>query len=678
METDGSSAAVTVKAPGFKLPSVIKIYSEAEASGCCGVIVCRNVMERKHGLNVEEETSTKEELAKWEITNKLLKRHGCTAVRVSKPQDWKNVSGGVVLDSQSSHEVRSAIKSLVEDTERRQNMIHDLIKANNQLKEDVQLQQNRAARHEQKAKDLQKILDSVKTKIHDLEDNFISKTCKQQTQMKNLMKDKQMVQDQCQKHKEEIGDQEHQISLLKKRLSQAERAEEERKARQRKVFLHLVKRPLRENNVMDQQILDIIDGYERQVNQLQKALREYEVDDIPVRERKYSDQSLDLDASPNYKALLKSYQEQIKSARDKQELLMRENSQTQEELASRPTMKEFKHCKQQMRRLEKILLQNNISFRGKTRDQNKESVEQPLATSVQNLDQLPASECRQYLQDVCFHLNVLDLKDLITTATSNVKRAEKCSRLYKILTDIRSILGSQRAPKLVYKHSTRLQETDGPDYNEESDFLHLLPTIEMWAGQLLSLKALYRALNKLCERLLPHQQEMRETNESVRVEDLLLLVDTMIEDVGNSLQDGSRVSPHILQALVSHFQKLFDVPSLSGVYPRLNEVYSRMGEINNMMKNLRCVLGMDDKASCSALVHAVWEVCKELEEGESHKLNQIFGTLDIDSVINKIQEHEEFFPAFEGLIRKLLDVLEICRLEEILPEVRKLKKLASH
>lgn len=44
---------------------------------------------------------------------------------------------------------------------------------------------------------------------------------------------------------------------------------------------------------------------------------------------------------------------------------------------------------------------------------------------------------------------------------------------------------------------------------------------------------------------------------------------------------------YTLAAMVSHFQKLFDVTSLSGVYPRMNEVYTRLGEMTNAMRNLR-------------------------------------------------------------------------------------------
>lgn len=46
--------------------------------------------------------------------------------------------------------------------------------------------------------------------------------------------------------------------------------------------------------------------------------------------------------------------------------------------------------------------------------------------------------------------------------------------------------------------------------------------------------------------------------------------------------------------MVAHFQKLFDVTSLSGVYPRMNEVYTRLGEMTNMTRNLRDVLELGE------------------------------------------------------------------------------------
>ncbi|KAM5152613.1 centrosomal protein of 70 kDa [Mantella aurantiaca] len=609
------------------------------------------------------------ELSEWENINKLLKRHGCSAVRVSERDGY---SGGVSLDSQSSQALRSAIKSLVEDTERRQNLIHGLIQTNNQLKEDVRLQQDRAGRQEQKANELQRILDSVRAKIRNLEDDFIAKMRQQQTEMASLLQEKKVVHDRCQKHKEKLHEQEENITQLRKRLSQAVKAEEQRSANQKKAFLRLMKREPREN-ILDQQILDVIDGYERRVNELQSELRRYESHD-PVLERKSSDGSLDLDTTPNYKALIKSFQEQIKDGRRRNEELVRENDQIRREMESRPSAKEFRLYKQQMRKMEKILLQNNIRVRGMKKEKRDESSLDAETTDVTSVDRLSTAEYQLHLQNVCQELNVLDLKDLVPTAASNLRQAQTCTKLHKMLCDISSVISGPRAPLMLYKHNPR-----GGGTPDEADFIHIMPTVEMWAGQLLSLKALHRALRKLSERLLPDQTFSRshDSSDGVRVEELLLLVDTMLEDLESRKQDDGRISPHTLQALVSHFQKLFDVASLKGVYPRMNDVYSRLGEVNNAMKNLRNILGLDDAASVGSVVNAVWGICRNAEGGNGQKLQDVLGSMDIDSIINKIQEHEEFFPAFEGLVKGLLDILQIRHLEEILPEVLRLKELNS-
>lgn len=112
----------------------------------------------------------------------------------------------------------------------------------------------------------------------------------------------------------------------------------------------------------------------------------------------------------------------------------------------------------------------------------------------------------------------------------------------------------------------------------------------------------------------------RDSVEAVKVEDMMLLVDTMLENTSTDDEkvgvgevsayfyecvDKSRCSNiscvfqvlrsptrFTLSSMVSHFQKLFDVTSLSGVYPRMNEVYTRLGVMTNTMRNLRDVLDL--------------------------------------------------------------------------------------
>ncbi|XP_075687134.1 centrosomal protein of 70 kDa [Rhinoderma darwinii] len=486
------------------------------------------------------------ELSHWENINQILKRHGCAAARVS-PRD--DLSGGVALDLQASLALRTAIKSLVEDTERRQNLIHGLIQSNNRLKDDVRVQQDRAGRQEQRADNLQHILDSVKAKIRDLEDDFLSKMRRQQSEVTALLQEKDAAHEHCQKHKEKLREQEQSIAQLRKRLSQAVAAEDKRLEDGRKAFLRLIKRQPRDNNPLDHRILDVIDGYESRVQRLQDEIRKYETSEDPVLERNRSGGSLDLDTTPNYKALLKSYQEQIQDARRKQEQQLQDNSRLREEVEARPSVREFRVYKQQMRKMEKILNQNNLRCEDGCRGGTQE-IKEEAAVELHEADvlALPDGECQRHLQNVCRELGVQDLKDLLPVAASKVREAKTCSKLHKILSDVSSVLCGPRAPPLLFKLSTRLQETRGPDAMEESDFLHLRPTLELWAGQLMSLKALHRSLIKLSQKLQPDPQERtRASPDSVHVEELLLLVDTIVEDVESRTRVRTLLTPETMR-----------------------------------------------------------------------------------------------------------------------------------
>lgn len=150
----------------------------------------------------------------------------------------------------------------------------------------------------------------------------------------------------------------------------------------------------------------------------------------------------------------------------------------------------------------------------------------------------------------------------------------------------------------------------------------------------------------------------------------MLLVETLVENV--SADDKQKLrSPtrYTLASMVSHFQKLFDIPSLSGVYPRMNEVYTRLGEMTNTMKNLRNILGLDSKASPIDVVNQVSRLVS-LDPG--------LGEADIDSIIIKVKQHDEFFPAFHKLVTEILKILGVSHLDDILPALESLKKGLPH
>lgn len=63
-----------------------------------------------------------------------------------------------------------------------------------QIRNELQLEKNRAAHQEQRANDLEQIMESVKCKIGELEDESVNRVCQQQNQMKDLQKEHRTLQ----------------------------------------------------------------------------------------------------------------------------------------------------------------------------------------------------------------------------------------------------------------------------------------------------------------------------------------------------------------------------------------------------------------------------------------------------------------------------------------------------
>ncbi|XP_069636995.1 centrosomal protein of 70 kDa isoform X3 [Haliaeetus albicilla] len=565
-------------------------------------------------------TELQQEKAEWENLNKLLMRRGLKPVSLAAPQSCRNISDMIVLDSQSSLGIRLALKTLVEDTDRQQKMMQGLMEANRHLRDEIQQERGWASRQEQRANDLENVVKNIKSKIRQLEDETIAKVCQQQNQVKELQKDQQISQAKYQQQQEKLQEQEEIIARLQKELCKVGMEEQRRVAAQNKMFCQFCKRAPK--SLLDQQ------QYKKDEDQVQ-------------REVKSKEEFLNLDATPNYRALLTSFQKQLTETKARNEQLLLENINLKKDLEIRPTAQELKLYKHQVKKLEKTL-KKTVQSSGSSNGERTEEKKEPESTA--GVDQLQAV-CQQYLQ---------------------------------VLSHIDSILRSPRAPPLIYRRSKGPVQNYIKENGQECGFEHLPLTIEMWADQLMALKDLHRSLRKLSLELVPcHTADPPDNRESIRVEDLQFIVDAILEEIENKEKNSQTPSLPTLFAIVSHFQKLFDVNSLNGVYPRMNEVYTKLGEMTNAMRNLHELLELDSSAPPTVVVDTVGKLCDIINENMTEQVQQLLGTQDIHSIINKLEEHECFFPPFQALIQDLLCLLEISNLDDILPTVQNLKLVAS-
>ncbi|NXB77046.1 CEP70 protein, partial [Donacobius atricapilla] len=287
----------------------------------------------------------KQEKAEWESLNKVLMRHGLKPVSLAASQCCRDTSDMIVLDPQSSLEIRLALQTLVEDTERQQKVMQGLMEANQCLRNVVRLEQGRASRQEQRANDLENVVKNIKAKICQLEDETIAKACQQQSKVKDLQKEQQASQVKYQQQQERLQEQEEIIARLQKELSRVGREEQQRVNTQNKMFCQFCKRA-------PKSLLD-----HRKLSQFIFPNRQYKKDEDEVqREVKNKEEFLNLDATANYKALLTSFQKQLIETKAKKEQLLLENINLKKDLErSRPTAQELKFYKHQVKKLQKAL-----------------------------------------------------------------------------------------------------------------------------------------------------------------------------------------------------------------------------------------------------------------------------------------------------------------------------------
>ncbi|XP_045857337.1 centrosomal protein of 70 kDa isoform X4 [Meles meles] len=532
-------------------------------------------------------TEKQQEEAEWESINMLLMRHGLAPLSLVKRTDLKDL---IVFDKQSSQRMRQNLKTLVEETTRQQSMIQELIETNQQLKNELQLEKSQAADHEQRANDLEQIMESVKSKIAELEDESLNRVCQQQNIIEDLQKERRALQAKCQHYKKKRMEQQETIASLQKDIYRLTKEEEERIVTQNRVFAYLCKRV--PHTILDRQLLCLIDYYECKIRKLHKQRQYKENESLSEEEKDYRS----LDASPTYKGLLMSLQNQLKESKSKIDALLSEKLNLQKDLETRPTQHELRLYKQQVKKLEKAL-KKNIKLQNLFRQKKAEEPEKLDGSSKDNQQQALIDQ-----------------------------------RYFQVLNSINSIVHNPRAPVIIYKQSKGGTQHFNKDLVQDCGFEHLIPIIEMWADQLTSLKDLYKSLKILSAELVPwHNFKKQDENEGIRIEDLLFIVDTMLEEVENKEKDSNVPNLKTLQAIVSHFQKLFDVPSLNGVYPRMNEVYTRLGEMNNAVRNLQELLELDSSSSLCVLVNTVGKLCKLINEDVNEQVMQVLGPEDLQS-----------------------------------------------
>eukprot|EP00057_Strongylocentrotus_purpuratus_P019358 XP_011673832.1 PREDICTED: uncharacterized protein LOC579733 isoform X1 [Strongylocentrotus purpuratus] len=129
------------------------------------------------------------------------------------------------------------------------------------------------------------------------------------------------------------------------------------------------------------------------------------------------------------------------------------------------------------------------------------------------------------------------------------------------------------------------------------------------------------------------------------------------------------------EKMVSHFQRLFDVPTRDGTYTRMTEVYHRLEELQNILHTLKSLLGLPDSIPANRVVVALGHLCDLHSDTSTKLLSHLLQTDNLERLILCLDQYHKFFPAFEGIAKDLMEILGVDSLGKVVSAVRALKLL---
>ncbi|KAK3607831.1 hypothetical protein CHS0354_031332 [Potamilus streckersoni] len=628
----------------------------------------------------------------WTEVNKKLRQHGLQPLKFLHPADVQHLGGNAIcLDASGSKIARENFIALIADCDRRQDLVQELILTNNQLKDDVARQSAMTEKYFGKMKDLKIMLESSRARVQEMERSVSKSSQKSSSPSRSvsttedpeiLANTKAAIHARCKQLEYKCEAQEKELERMKNKIRKMAAEDEKRSSRQQQVFQEFKKRTARAHNVMDEKLLDVIDSYEKQIQSLQRELEYFRSRDLSDVERPEGFSDTDStsflsvpETSDNLKDLIRNYEKTIKDQNHQIKKLEETKDLIQLDMGSRPEVKDYRASQLRIKKLEKLLSLHNIGIPGERKVIDPFRLKRKFSTRVDDLEFLPLDLCHHYIKGICAEFEIDDLEEMLPRVQKLASDLDSIQIYENFCHNVQDLINSRDAlsdtnRKTRLGSPKRLQLTSGM-------LDHLMSILENWKQDEDDLEELQLSLNRLSERVAPwlkiHLTGEPSVSKIITAMDKL----TYEDDVKAEKENKDRISRTVLENIVQHFQTLFDVPSVSGVYARMNDVYTKLGEVHNVLNTLRNLLGLSPTCKSSAIVDAVGRLFTAHQSTTVQQLKQLLQTEDLDGIIRRLEEHSEFFPAFFEIMNKLFEILDVHRMDQVIPAVRALKMLAN-
>ena len=257
------------------------------------------------------------------------------------------------------------------------------------------------------------------------------------------------------------------------------------------------------------------------------------------------------------------------------------------------------------------------------------------------------------LQQLSQSLGLPDARELPTTVDQLLLVVDAVPGMQSFIREVTDVVLSGRHSG---RPSTFASSSTSPDSSAMRDLV--LPTLRAWEAQLTQVSSLTelhsRLLSELSRRTHPFHHQLSGTTpiellftelaDLVSSENRLFTLMYGPVPEARALHDSTIPDYSSLSSVASaakmlaHFQHLFDVPHINGVYPKMNELYVFASEQRVAMGQLRSLLRLGVGAPTAAVVNAVRERLGGWEEGGMKRLMP--GEKDQEEVRRRVEAVE--------------------------------------
>jgi len=399
-----------------------------------------------------------------------------------------------------------------------------------------------------------------------------------------------------------------------------------------------------------------------------------------------------------------------------------QNATLQRELEKRPSYNEWTRLKQELNSMNKKLMETSKVASLRKYMDTRELIRRDKEIhnlGLTDVDGMPIQIMREILQDLC---RILSIKD-VTVLVDSVAKITKCVECVPILEQyiskiVRTLIASDHAPELIKISKVA----------PKNIFDQVLPVLKDWIIKLDKVEALTSFRVKVDEKLrkrtvyIDSQKKQHGGAEVLGPDGSLMALHDIVKQIDELVQSEEYLlnSKHCFNSaekelvknpedlcnrIIRHFQHIFTVKSIEGVFPKMNQIYLELNEMRNFLKTIKSILGLGQNCAINLCFKELSKMVdeknentfkldnmvKEMQNNERNptvitkwndiliEIQRLFQCQSEDEIVNQCQEllkrckdYDAVFPRVNNLINQLRVTLNVEYAHQILPKVKEL------